>query len=85
MKQWDGFDECVIGVANIWRDQITVEVLVYSADAMIEILRLNDGMSEEEALEYFEFNIEGAYIGIDTPVLVFTDPDWKERDYELDD
>jgi hypothetical protein len=52
---------------------------------MIEILRLNDGMSEEEALEYFEFNIEGAYIGIDTPVLVFTDPDWKERDYELDD
>ncbi len=85
MKQWDGFDECVIGVANIWRDQITVDVLVYSADAMIEILRLNDGMSEEEALEYFEFNIEGAYIGIDTPVLVFTDPDWKERDYELDD
>ena len=60
-------------------------MLVYSADAMIEILRLNDGMSEEEALEYFEFNIEGAYIGIDTPVLVFTDPDWKERDYELDD
>ena len=85
MKQWDGFDECVIGVANIWRDQITVEVLVYSADAMIEILRLNDGMSEEEALEYFKFKIEGAYIGIDTPVLVFTNPDWKERDYELDD
>jgi len=85
MKQWEGFDECVIGVANIWRDQITVEVLVYSADAMIEILRLNDGMSEEEALEYFKFKIEGAYIGIDTPVLVFTNPDWKERDYELDD
>ena len=85
MKQWDGFDECVIGVANIWRDQITVVVLVYSADAMIEILRLNDGMSEEEALEYFKFKIEGAYIGIDTPVLVFTNPDWKERDYELDD
>ena len=85
MKQWEGFDECGIGVANIWRDQITVEVLVYSADAMIEILRLNDGMSEEEALEYFKFKIEGAYIGIDTPVLVFTNPDWKERDYELDD
>jgi len=85
MKQWEGFDECVIGVANIWRDQITVEVLVYSADAMIEILRLNDGMSEEEALEYFKFKIEGAYIGIDTPVLVFTNPNWKERDYELDD
>jgi len=79
MKQWDGYDECVIGTANIWRDQMTVEVLVYSADAMLEVLRLNDGMSEEEAYEYFLFNIEGAYIGIDTPVLVFSNPDWKEE------
>jgi len=79
MKQWDGYDECVIGTANIWRDQMTVEVLVYSADAMLEVMRLNDGMSEEEAYEYFLFNIEGAYIGIDTPVLVFSNPDWKEE------
>jgi len=79
MKQWDGYDECVIGTANIWRDQMTVEVLVYSADAMLEVLRLNDGMSEEEAYEYFLFNIEGAYIGIDTPVLVFSNPNWKEE------
>jgi len=79
MKQWDGYDECVIGTANIWRDQMTVEVLVYSADAMLEVMRLNDGMSEEEAYEYFLFNIEGAYIGIDTPVLVFSNPNWKEE------
>jgi hypothetical protein len=85
MKKWDGFDECVIGVANIWRDQMTVEVLVYSADSMINQLMVNDGMSDEEAEEYFCFNIEGAYIGIDTPVLVYSDPDWKERDYEQDD
>jgi len=85
MKKWDGFDECVIGVANIWRDQMTVEVLVYSADAMIEILRLDHGMTEEDAHEYFLFNIEGAYIGIDTPVLVYSDPDWKEREYEIND
>jgi len=85
MKKWDGFDECVIGVANIWRDQMTVEVLVYSADAMINQLMVNDGMSDEEAEEYFCFNIEGAYIGIDTPVLVYSDPDWKEREYEIND
>jgi hypothetical protein len=85
MKKWDGFDECVIGVANIWRDQMTVEVLVYSADSMINQLMVNDGMSDEEAEEYFCFNIEGAYIGIDTPVLVYSDPDWKEREYELYD
>jgi len=85
MKKWDGFDECVIGVANIWRDQMTVEVLVYSADSMINQLMVNDGMSDEEAEEYFLFNIEGAYIGIDTPVLVYSDPDWKEREYEIND
>ena len=85
MKKWDGFDECVIGVANIWRDQMTVEVLVYSADSMINQLMINDGMSDEEAEEYFCFNIEGAYIGIDTPVLVYSDPDWKEREYEIND
>jgi len=79
MKRWDGYDECVIGTANIWRDQMTVEVLVYSADAMLEMMKLNDGMSDEEAYEYFLFNIEGAYIGIDTPVLVFSNPDWKEE------
>jgi len=85
MKKWDGFDECVIGVANIWRDQMTVEVLVYSADSMINQLMVNDGMSDEEAEEYFLFNIEGAYIGIDTPVLVYSNPDWKEREYEIND
>ena len=79
MKRWDGYDECVIGTANIWRDQMTVEVLVYCADAMLEMMKLNDGMSDEEAYEYFLFNIEGAYIGIDTPVLVFSNPNWKEE------
>jgi len=79
MKQWDGFDECVIGTANIWRDQTTVEVLVYSVDAMLEILHMRDNMDQDEAMEYFLYNIEGAYIGIDTPVLVYSNPNWKEE------
>jgi hypothetical protein len=28
-------------------------------------------MTEEEALEYIEFNIENAYIGKDTPIIVW--------------
>ena len=70
MKQWDGFDECVIGTANICRDETTVEVLVYSVDAMLEILHLRDNM---------DYNIEGLYIGIDTPVLVYSNPNWKKE------
>jgi hypothetical protein len=48
-----------------------VEVLVYDADLMIKVFMDRDGMSEEEANEYIVFNIEGAYIGEDTPVLVW--------------
>jgi len=70
MKQLDGFDECVIGTANICRDETTVEVLVYSVDAMLEILHLRDNM---------DYNIEGLYIGIDTPVLVYSNPNWKKE------
>ena len=28
-------------------------------------------MTYEEAVEYVEFNIEGAYIGEDTPIIVY--------------
>jgi len=82
MKKWDGFDDCVIGTSCIWRDQITVEVLVYCGEQMIDILMGRDGMEEEEAHEFLEFNVIGAYIGIDTPVIVFEDPEWNERDYD---
>jgi hypothetical protein len=29
-----------------------------------------DGMTEEEAIEFFEFNVVGAYVGGGTPVYV---------------
>ena len=32
-------------------------------------------MTEEEAVEFFEFNIEGAYMGRMTPVYVHRSPD----------
>ena len=52
-----------------WEDN-PYEVLVYSVDKIIEILIDRDGMTEEEAVEFFEFNIEGAYMGRMTPVYV---------------
>ena len=82
MKKWYGFDDCVIGTASIWRDQQMVEVLVYSGEKMIELLMKRDIMDDEEAQEFLDFNVIGAYIGIDTPVIVFEDPDWDEREYE---
>jgi hypothetical protein len=71
MKQWDGLDDSIFGQASVWNGNERVEVLVYDADLMIKVFVDRDGMSEEEANEYILFNIEGAYIGKDTPVLVW--------------
>ena len=71
MKQWDSLDDAIIGQASVWNGNEKIEVLVYDADLMIKVFVDRDGMSEEEANEYILLNIEGAYIGKDTPVLVW--------------
>jgi hypothetical protein len=71
MKQWDDLDDSIIGQASVWNGNERVEVLVYDADKMIKVFVDRDGMSEDEAHEYILFNIESAYIGEDTPVLVW--------------
>lgn len=75
MKKWDGFDSAIIGTANIWNGNERVDVLVYDIYRMVEQLIIRDGMNEDEALDYIEYNIQNAYIGKDTPVIVW---DWNE-------
>ena len=78
MIKYDGYDEAIIGPASIWRDSTTVSVLVYDAEKIREIL-MRDGMDAEEAREFIEFNIEGGYLGIETPVLVWPNDIWDEE------
>lgn len=79
MIKYDGYDEAIIGPANIWRDNTTVSVLVYDAEKIRTILMKRDGMEMDEAREFIEFNIEGGYLGIETPVLVWTEDLWDEE------
>ena len=63
----DGFDDAVIGTCyNTGR-------IVYSIERMLAILMERDGMSMEEAIEFFDFNIAGAYVGEMTPMYVWTE------------
>ena len=78
MKKYDGLDDAIIGPASIWRDGTQVSVLVYDAEEIRKIFMLRDGMDADEAREFIEYNIEGGYIGIDTPVLVWRDDLWWE-------
>lgn len=78
MIRYQGYDEAVIGPANIWRGHERVEVLVYDGEKIQEIL-MRDGCSAEEAREFIEFNIEGGYLGIETPVVVWPNDIWDEE------
>ena len=56
----DGFDDAIIGFCE------NSQRLIYSAKKCVEILELE--MNEEEAEEYFWFNLQGAYMGEKTPI-----------------
>ena len=59
-----GFDTAIIGV-----DESSMR-LVYSVSKCVEQLHQN-GMPLEQAIEYFEFNIMGAFVGDSTPIFCY--------------
>lgn len=65
----DGFDEAIIGIVDIPNTPTRV---AYSVKRSIEIL-LKQGMDLDEAVEYFDFNVRGAYMGETTPIWVDDD------------
>jgi hypothetical protein len=71
----DGFEEAFIGVAESFDDAPRA---CYDSAKCIDILIKRDGMDCGEAVEYFEFNVRGAYLGEYTPVFIF--PFDKEYD-----
>ena len=75
MRKIIGYNDSVIGPAMIWHNNEHVAVLVYDAESIRNRL-VAEGMSREEAREYIESNIENAYMGPDTPLLVWTEDLW---------
>ena len=53
--------------------QFNYPVAVYDKEKCLEILTERDGMSWEEAVEYFDFNVAGAWVGESTPVFLETE------------
>ena len=61
----DGFNDALIGITS-------KNLAVYDIDKCIKVL-MKDGMNEEEALDYFYFNVEGSYMGEKTPIYIHSD------------
>ncbi len=64
---FDGLDEAVIGVTQRMNQD---PLVTYSIDKIVEILVERDGMTHEEAIEHFDFNIGGGWIGPNTPMFI---------------
>jgi hypothetical protein len=60
----DGFDDAIIGLGSCFHSF----KVIYDKKKIIEILCQD--MNYEEAVEYFSFNIIGAYVGEETPVFL---------------
>ena len=61
------FDEAIIGVAERIGEE---PVVAYDTTKIVEVL--SRSMTVDEAYEYFEFNILGAYVGLKTPLFITT-------------
>ena len=64
----DGFDDCIIGICSRFGQS---DIVAYDLKKVIEKL-MADGMTEEQAYEYYEFNQLGAGMGDLTPCFIDT-------------
>lgn len=65
----DGFDEAIIGIG---RRCGCPSLAIYDYNKIIQILERT--MTPADAIEYYECNIAGAYMGENTPIIVTVDP-----------
>ena len=63
----DGFDSCCVGVVSQHNMR---NVLAYDVNKILKKL-VKEGMTREEAIEFFNFNIGGAYLGTGTPAFIY--------------
>jgi len=62
----DGLEAAFIGIGA----QQHVQLAVYDEAKALALYVERDGMTPEEAREWYEFNVVGAYVGDRTPIFV---------------
>ena len=62
----DGFEGAFIGVG----EQFNQKMAVYDWDKCIEILMVRDGMVYDDAVDFMDYNVTGAWVGEGTPCFL---------------
>lgn len=68
----NGFEDCIVGVGERFGGP---PMAILDVEKMLTKLE-KEGMTREEAIEYFEFNILGAHVGEQNPVYMHV-PDFR--------
>jgi len=63
----DGFDKAIVGLIEDWNSEVIR--ICYSKSKMIDCM-MEEDMSFEDAIEFLEFNVWGAYVGEGTPLYI---------------
>ena len=63
----DGLNDAIIGIARRCGQPA---LLVYDRERMVKSLMRSGPMTWEEADEYLSFNVEGAWVGEGTPIIL---------------
>lgn len=63
----DGFDEAFMGYTTRINEP---DVAIYDYDTMVAVCMKRDGMTYDDAVEYIEFNCQGAWVGERTPYIL---------------
>ena len=82
MVKADGLEDAIIGTGSLIN---MPDVLVYSYNKAVKIFMERDGMTHEEAVEWMEFNVVGAWVGETTPIFVHEIPSDQVVDEFLED
>jgi hypothetical protein len=61
----DGLEEAFIGIGY----QFNTPISIYSKKKAIQYF-MEQGMDEEQAHEYFDYNVIGSYVGEQTPIFL---------------
>jgi hypothetical protein len=65
----DGFETAFVAVGFRYNGN---DIAVYDYDLCIDVLIDRDTMSVEEAHEFMDYNVIGAYVGEETPLFIRT-------------
>lgn len=62
-----GFNKAFVGSASQGPSKV---LAVYDYQRMVRVLKDRDGMDDDEAIEFLEFNTVGAWVGEQTPLIL---------------